>query len=176
MVVDLALERPQDGRRLTLHLAARSPWRVAHAVSQGVRSMTVTLQALLGFIAWTLFLLVLMEAIRSWLVLTGAVPANGFNPENSTLSPFMQRLARAHANCIEGLPLFGGLMLVAEVAGRSGVTDPLAWVLLGARVVQSLIHLASTSPAAVTARFTAFAVQMGIAVYWAFGLMQGPGV
>lgn len=137
--------------------------------------MTVTLQALLGFVVWTLFLLVLMEAIRSWLVLTGAVPANGFNPENTNLSPFMQRLARAHANCIEGLPLFGGLMLVAEVAGRSAVTDPLAWALLGARVLQSLIHLASTSPAAVTARFIAFSVQMAIAVYWVFRLVQGPG-
>lgn len=132
--------------------------------------MTVTLQALLGFIAWTLFLLVLMEGIRSWLVLSGAVPANGFNPENSNLSPFMQRLARAHANCLEGLPVFGGLMLLAVVADRATVTDPLAWVLLGARVVQSLIPLASTSPAAVTARFTAFGVQMGVAVYWVFGL------
>lgn len=134
--------------------------------------MAVSLQALLGFIAWTLFLLVLMEAIRSWLVLTGAVPANGFNPDNSNLSPFMQRLARAHANCVEGLPLFGGLMLLAVVAGRAAVTDPLAWVLLGARVLQSLIHLASTSPAAVTARFTAFGVQMAIAVYWVVGLWQ----
>ena len=132
--------------------------------------MSPTLHALLGFIAWTLFLLVLMEAIRSWLVVSGAVPANGFNPENSNLSPFMQRLARAHANGLEGLPIFGGLLLVAEVAGRSAVTDPLAYLLLGARVVQSLIHLASTSPTAVTARFTAFAVQMGIAVYWAWGL------
>lgn len=132
--------------------------------------MAATLQALLGFIAWTLCLLVLMEAIRSWLVLTGAVPANGFNPDNSNLSPFMQRLARAHANCLEGLPLFGGLMLLAVVADRSAVTDPLAWVLLGARVVQSLIHLVSTSPAAVTARFTAFAVQMVIAVWWVLGL------
>lgn len=132
--------------------------------------MTATLQALLGFIAWTLLLLVLMEAIRSWLVLSGAVPANGFNPENSNLSPFMQRLARAHANCLEGLPLFGGLMLLAVVAGRSAVTDPLAWALLGARVLQSLIHLVSTSPAAVTARFTAFAVQMAIAVWWVLGL------
>jgi hypothetical protein len=43
-------------------------------------------------------------------------------------------------------------------------------VLLGARVVQSLIHLVSTSPAAVTARFTAFAAQMGIAVWWVLGL------
>lgn len=132
--------------------------------------MTATLQALLGFIAWTLCLLVLMEAIRSWLVLSGTVPANGFTPDNANLSPFMQRLARAHANCLEGLPLFGGLMLVAVVAGRATVTDPLAWVLLGARIVQSLIHLVSTSPAAVTARFTAFAVQMAIAVYWVFGL------
>lgn len=133
--------------------------------------MAATLQALLGFIAWTLCLLVLMEAIRSWLVLTGAVPPNGFNPDNSNLSPFMQRLARAHANCLEGLPIFGGLMLLAVVADRSAVTDPLAWVLLGARVVQSLIHLASTSPAAVTARFTAFAVQMAIAVWWVLGLL-----
>ena len=132
--------------------------------------MAVTLQALLGFIAWTLLLLVLMEAIRSWLVLSGAVPANGFNPENSNLSPFMQRLARAHANCLEGLPVFGGLMLLAVVADRTAVTDPLAWVLLGARVAQSLIHLVSTSPAAVTARFTAFAVQMAIAVWWVLGL------
>ncbi|QBM29614.1 MAPEG family protein [Hydrogenophaga pseudoflava] len=132
--------------------------------------MTATLQALLGFIAWTLCLLVLMEAIRSWLVLSGAVPANGFTPDNANLSPFMQRLARAHANCLEGLPLFGGLMLVAVVAGRATVTDPLAWVLLGARIVQSLIHLVSTSPAAVTARFTAFAVQVAIAVWWVLGL------
>ncbi|MBW8316374.1 MAG: MAPEG family protein [Thiobacillus sp.] len=137
--------------------------------------MTVTLQALLGFIAWTLFLLVLMEGIRSWLVLSGAVPANGFNPENSNLSPFMQRLARAHANCLEGLPVFGGLMLLAVVADRSTVTDPLAWVLHAARVVQSLIHLASTSPVAVTARFTAFGVQMAIAVYWVFGLAMAQG-
>jgi uncharacterized MAPEG superfamily protein len=132
--------------------------------------MTVTLQALLGFIAWTLFLLVLMEGIRSWLVATGVVPANGFNPDNSNLSPFMRRLARAHANCLEGLPIFGGLMLVAVVADRSAITAPLARVLLAARIVQSLIHLASTSPAAVTARFIAFGVQMAIAVYWVVGL------
>ena len=128
--------------------------------------MSPSLLALLGFIAWTLLLLVIMEIIRSRLVLTGAVAANGFQPDNANLSPFMQRLARAHANCLEGLPVFGGLLLLAAVAGRTAVTDPLAWVLLGARVLQSLIHLASTSPAAVTARFTAFAVQMGIAVYW----------
>lgn len=132
--------------------------------------MTPTLVALLGFVSWTLALLIAMEAIRTWLVLRGAVAANGFDPGNSQLSPFMQRLARAHANCLEGLPLFGGLMLIAVVAGKSSLTDALAWVLLGARVVQSLIHLASGSSLAVTARFCAFAAQLLIASYWALRL------
>lgn len=133
--------------------------------------MNITLTALTGFIAWTLFLLVLMEIIRSKLVVTKAMPANGFQPDNTNLTPFMQRLARAHANCLEGLPIFGGLMLVAVLAGQSAVTDPLAYALLGARVLQSIIHLASLSVAAVTMRFVAFAVQMGIAAYWAFLLL-----
>jgi hypothetical protein len=38
-------------------------------------------------------LLVLMEVIRTYLVLTGKVPPNGFFPDNANLSPFMQRLA-----------------------------------------------------------------------------------
>lgn len=132
--------------------------------------MSHTLIALLGFLSWTLALLVLMELIRTQLVMTGKVAANGFTPDNAGLSPFMQRLARAHANCLEGLVLFGGFMLLAVAAGKSEVTDPLAFVLLGARIMQSVIHLASTSSAAVTMRFTAFAVQMGVAVWWAVQL------
>jgi uncharacterized MAPEG superfamily protein len=135
--------------------------------------MSPTLIALAGFISWSLFLLVWMEVMRAKLVLTGAVPANEFRPDNANLSPFMQRLARAHANCIEGLPIFGGLMLVAVVAEKSSITDPLAYLLLGTRIVQSAIHLASVSASAVTLRFTAFAVQMGIAVYWAIRLLIG---
>ncbi len=132
--------------------------------------MSPSLLALLGFIAWTLLLLVLMEVLRTRLVVTGRVPANGFDPGNSQLSPFMQRLARAHANCLEGLPIFGGLLLLAVVAGRSSVTDPLALVLLAARLLQSVIHLISTSPRAVSLRFTAFAVQTLIGVYWVIRL------
>jgi hypothetical protein len=33
----------------------------------------------------------------------------------------MQRLARAHANCVEGLPIFGGLMLIAVIVRRGPV-------------------------------------------------------
>ena len=87
--------------------------------------MSVTALVLTLFIAWTLLLLVLMEVLRSRLVVTA----------------------------------------------RAGITDPLAPWLLAARVVQSSIHLASLSPAAVTARFAAFAVQMAIAVYWVWALL-----
>ncbi|MBL8386319.1 MAG: MAPEG family protein [Burkholderiales bacterium] len=135
--------------------------------------MSNTALALTGFIAWTLLLLAVMEAVRSALVVSGTMPANGFRPDNANLSPFMQRLARAHANCLEGLPIFGGLMLVALVTDRSAITDPLAHALLAARIVQSSIHLASTASAAVTARFAAFAMQMAIAAYWTFRLLLG---
>ena len=127
--------------------------------------------ALTGFIAWTLLLLVLMETIRAQLVLRRKVPANGFTPDNAGLSPFMQRLARAHANCVESLPVFGGLLLVAIATDRTSVTDPLVDLVLGSRVFQSLVHLASLSPTAVTIRFTAFAVQLAIGLYWAFMLL-----
>jgi uncharacterized MAPEG superfamily protein len=135
--------------------------------------MNATAFALTGFIAWTLLLLVLMEGLRSQLVVTGRVRANGFQPDNANLSPFMQRLARAHANCLEGLPIFGGLMIVALITERSAVTDPLAPWVLAARLVQSVIHLVSLSATAVTLRFTAFAVQMAIGVYWALRLLVG---
>jgi len=127
--------------------------------------------ALTGFIAWALLLLVLMEIIRTALVASGKVAANGFAPDNASLSPFMQRLARAHANCLEGLPIFGGLLLVALVTGHTSITDPLAYWFLGARLLQSLVHLVSVSAQAVSIRFTAFAVQMAIGLVWAFKLL-----
>ena len=132
-----------------------------------------TAVAFTSFIAWSLALLVLMEAVRSKMVLAKEIPANGFTPDNAGLSPFMKRLARAHANCLEGLPIFGGLMLIALITGRSSITDPLAFVLLAARVAQSGIHLCSVSSTAVTLRFSAFAVQMAIAIYWSFRLLAG---
>ncbi|MBQ4856191.1 MAPEG family protein [Rhodanobacter sp. B2A1Ga4] len=133
--------------------------------------MTTSALVLILFLAWTLLLLVVMEALRGYLVVTGRVRSNEFKPDNANISPFMQRLARAHANCVESLPVLGGLLLVAIVMGRAEVTDTLAPWLLGARIVQSGIHLASTSVIAVNARFTAFAVQIGIGVYWVWKLL-----
>ena len=130
-----------------------------------------TAVALTGFIALTLFLVILMEILRSRLVVLRAIRINEFKPDNSNLSPFMQRLARAHANCLEGLPIFGGLLLVAIVTGQTAITDPLAYSLLAARILQSFVHLLSLSITAVTLRATFFAIQMGIGAYWAFRLL-----
>ena len=133
--------------------------------------MTTSAWILTALIGWALALLVLMEALRARLVATGRIAANAFTPANAGLSPFMQRLARAHANCIEGLPIFGGLLVVALATDRSGLTDPLAPWLLAARLVQSSAHLASGGVAAVKLRFAAFVVQLGIAAYWTFLLL-----
>lgn len=133
--------------------------------------MSTSALVLTLFIAWTLLLLVVMEAVRSYLVVAGKIPSNGFTPDNANLSPFMQRLARAHANCLESLPVIGGLLLLAIVTAHTALTDPLAPIVLVARVVQSSIHVASLSVLAVNARFAAFAVQIGIAIYWVFALI-----
>ena len=130
---------------------------------------SVTVLTLL--IAWALLLVVLMEVLRGSLVAGGGIAGNEFRPDNSNLSPFMQRLARAHANCIEGLPVFGGLLVVALLTNRAGVTDPLAPWLLVARLVQSVAHLSSRSNLAVNVRFVAFVVQLAIALYWAWALL-----
>ena len=122
-------------------------------------------------VAWTMFLLILMEGLRVRFLVTETVAANEFRPDNSNLPPFMQRLARAHANCIESFPIIGGLLVVALLTNRADVTDALAPWLLLARLLQSSIHLVSTSVLAANLRFLAFAVQMAIAVYWLWGLL-----
>ena len=126
---------------------------------------------LTAFISWTLFLLILMEVLRTRYLITKTVAANEFRPDNSNLPPYMQRLARAHANCIESFPIIGGLLLVALLTNRTDVTDALAMWLLIARLAQSSIHVVSTNVIASWLRFITFAIQMAIAVYWVSGLL-----
>ncbi|MBA1145688.1 MAPEG family protein [Ectothiorhodospiraceae bacterium WFHF3C12] len=129
--------------------------------------MTATATALIGFILWYLLLYVMLGGLRVGYALAGKKKPNSFAPDGSDVSPFAHRLARAHANCYEGFPFIGGLMLLALVTGTAGITAPLAFVVLGARIVQSSIHLISTSVLAVQVRFLFLLVQLGIGAYWA---------
>jgi len=132
---------------------------------------TASAFVLTAFIGWTLFLLILMEGLRVRFLFSNTVAANAFRPDNSNLPPYMQRLARAHANCIESFPIVAGLLIVALLTDRAGVTNTLAPWLLGARLIQSSIHVVSTNLVASYLRFIAFTVQMAIAVYWLVALL-----
>jgi uncharacterized MAPEG superfamily protein len=122
--------------------------------------------ALLGYAAWTILLVTCIGLQRGTLTLSGRRAPNSFKTDGSDVSPFGQRLARAHANCFENLPIFAAIVLTAISTGHSGVTDPLAPWVFAARVCQSVTHLASTSSPAVMVRFTFFLVQMLIQISW----------
>ena len=126
---------------------------------------------LTAYIGWTMFLVILIEVLRTRFLLTRTVAANELRPDNSNLPPYMQRLARAHANCVESFPIIGGLLVVALLTNRTGITDALAVWLLFARLLQSSIHAVSTNVLASWLRFFAFAIQIAVAVHWLWELL-----
>jgi uncharacterized MAPEG superfamily protein len=132
--------------------------------------LTPSLLALLGFGVWTLTLQTAIALHRAALVLSGQRRANSFAPWGDDVSPFSARLCRAHANCVENLPVFAALVVSAAVSGASEITDPLALWVLASRVAQSLVHLGSTSVRAVTLRFAFMAAQMCVLGFWAIKL------
>ncbi|OGO78185.1 MAG: MAPEG family protein [Chromatiales bacterium RIFOXYA1_FULL_46_5] len=113
----------------------------------------------------------MIEVMRVWLVVAKKFPATEFRADNANLSPFLQRLTRAHANCVEGFPIFGGLLIIALITDQTWITDPLSSLFLAARIGQSLAHLISLSIVAVNFRFMFFTVQLAIGLYWAAKLL-----
>ncbi|MGL4318146.1 MAG: MAPEG family protein [Pseudomonas sp.] len=123
--------------------------------------------ALLGLVALPLFFVLLMVNQRGLLVLGGRMKVNAFAPDGSnTPSAFGQRLIRAHANCLENLPMQAAVLLYAIASGQTAITDPLACVLLGARLFQAAMHLISTSTLFVWLRFAGFLAQLLILTWW----------
>lgn len=133
--------------------------------------MSTTALALIGYAAWSLALVTSIGAMRAAAVMRGRAGGNAFAVDGTDMSPFATRLARVHANCYENLPAFAALALTAIATGNHAVTDPLALWVLFARLGQSLVHLASTAPLAINARFGFFLVQVTIEVYWVIALL-----
>lgn len=129
-------------------------------------SLSASAVALLGLVAWTLLLVFLLVNLRGLLVMSGRMAVNTFAADGSNTPGLGQRLARAHANCVENVPLFAAALLYAMVTGQTQITDPLAPLLLGARIFQSLMHLISTSPLFVWLRFAGFLAQLVILAWW----------
>ena len=135
--------------------------------------MSPTLTALCGFAGWTILLVFVLANYRLSFALKGERAVNSFSPDGADLPGFGQRLTRAHLNCLEFLPVFGAVALAAVASNKLSVTDPLALILLYARIAQSIVHIASVSQAAVLVRATLFVVQLGIALYWIYGILSG---
>ncbi len=122
--------------------------------------------ALLGLVGWSLLRVFLLANMRGIKVMGGHKAVNAFNADGSDVPGFGQRLTRAYANCLENLPGQAAVLLYAMFAGQTAITDPLACTLLGARLLQSCVHLISTAPIFVWIRFASYLVQVLILVYW----------
>jgi uncharacterized MAPEG superfamily protein len=80
---------------------------------------------------------------------------------------------RAHANCVENLPVFGAVVLTASVAGADSPTiDALAVLVMAARIAQTCVHvLFEVRDATVAVRFSFYLVQVAAMLWMAVRIM-----
>ena len=125
--------------------------------------MTIPIWMLLGFAAWTVLLLSATVGVYRWTrILSGRASVSSFRADQVEGEDWYRRSMRAHANCIENLPVFGAIVLALYVAGVGGrVVDILSILVLISRVLQSLVHVShAQTDAFVAIRFSMLCVQL----------------
>lgn len=125
--------------------------------------MTVPVWMLLGFAAWTVLLLLFTVGIYRWSrILTGRVPIRDFRADRVEGDDWYRRAMRAHANCVENLPVFGAIVFALFVSGTTGpAVNFLSVGILAARILQSLVHVGLVQTNTVVAfRFAFFFAQI----------------
>jgi len=125
--------------------------------------MTLPLWMLLSFAGWTLLIMVVGVGTYRWLLIfKGEAALTSFPGDVVHGSSAYRRITRAHANCIENLPVFAVIVLTASVAQiNPPLMGNLAAVILGARIAQSCVHMVlPESNATVAVRFTCFLIQV----------------
>ena len=130
--------------------------------------MTTPVWVLLGFAGWTLIILLLSVGVYRWSrILAGRQAISEFSADGAGGADWYKRATRAHANCIENLPVYGAIVLAAHSARLDDpLLDALACVLLVARVIQSLVHISFVQTnRVVSVRFSFFLVQF-ICMAW----------
>lgn len=138
--------------------------------------MNPSICALLGFTAWTIALIFVVVNYRTFPVLSGKTKANSWTRGTQTWSdaPLITRMAHAHMNCLENLPLVAAIILSAHVLGQAAVVDAngLACILLGARIAQSVVHIIAVNHVMVLLRAVFYTVQLLILIWWLLKLAQ----
>ena len=135
--------------------------------------MTVPTWMLLGFATWTALLLLFTVGIYRWgRIFTGRVAIRDFPADAAGGAEWYKRATRAHANCIENLPVFGAIVFALYVGQVTGAwVDALAITVLVARVIQSMVHVCFVHTNTVASvRFTFFFVQF-ICFFWLIGII-----
>ena len=128
--------------------------------------------ALLIYIVWTLILALSYATYRLPLVLTGKKAANHWERGNAVDDPaILVRAKAAHLNCLENLPLFAALVLVAAATGQSETVNAVAGFIVAARIGQSVVHLIGTSSPLVFIRASLFLAQVALMLYLAVALI-----
>ena len=118
---------------------------------------------LVGFAAWTVLLLLATVGVYRWSrILTGRVAIREFRADQIEGADWYKRAMRAHANCVENLPVFGAIVFGLYVGNvGSALVNALAVAVLVARIMQSLVHVCFVQTDIVTSvRFGFFFVQI----------------
>ena len=80
--------------------------------------MTVPVWMLLGFATWTVLLLLTTVGVYRWSrILTGRAPIREFRADRVEGEEWYKRAMRAHANCVENLPVFGAIVFAQHARG-----------------------------------------------------------
>lgn len=134
--------------------------------------MTASLASLLGFAALTLLPILTFIVYRGSLVVAGRRRADDWTRGRAVEDPpAVKRIGDAHANCLEMLPVFAAVILVAEVAGAGAVTHALAPWFLAARVGQFSSHVIAVNHWMIfLVRFPLFLIQVVILLWWLWQL------
>jgi len=130
--------------------------------------MTTPVWVLLGFAGWTILSLCASVGIYRWSrILTGRAGIQEFPADNPEGSDLYKRSMRAHANCIENLPIYTAIVIAIVVTGvQSVILDRLAIIILIARIFQTSVHILFTQTSrVVTVRFTMFAIQIACMIW-----------
>lgn len=125
--------------------------------------MTISQWVLFGFSLWTLMVLMFGIGVSRWSkVLSGRATLTDFPTDKPHGSPRYRRILRAHANCLENLPILFVLVYLEGITGlNSALFAQLAVVILVCRVLQTLTHVTfSETSATVLLRFLFFISQI----------------
>jgi uncharacterized MAPEG superfamily protein len=125
--------------------------------------MTIPMWMLLGFATWTLILLMAIVGVYRWFnILFRRAPIASFRSDQLEGADWYRRGTRAHANCVENLPVFGAIVFMLAATGVEGATvNALCTAILLARICQSLVHVShEQTDLFVAVRFSFFTIQL----------------